>query len=400
MTRIVILILAISVLFLSCLEEHGTPENKLRKSISDFSDKTSMSYDLSYRLKYFDYLDTTNISAKTIFIKEKSDSLFGGYIWFSRKDSVMDYIKYYNLNSFYSIDNIKREVLQHSNPVKPIPYGFTNNFDGKLIKTYFFQTNDLNNFFQDSTYKTKVSEEDGSLKLSVFYPDEEQLVNQTKEIFFNHSGSSIKKIIFKAELDSLEEYNEWNLNNLKFDAYKPKDLEQKFRSITKDYQFKEYQPPSIESLKKEYAPLKNGQIAEDFKGDFLIETNSEFNLSNFSDEIIILDFWYRTCPPCIKSVPQLNNIYSKYKSKGVKLFGINNIDIDSFSRAQLIPFLQKEEIEYPIVLTDRSVSEKYNVKVYPTLYIINKEGEVEYSKLGYTENLEGEVDHILNKIMK
>jgi hypothetical protein len=84
----------------------------------------------------------------------------------------------------------------------------------------------------------------------------------------------------------------------------------------------------------------------------------------------------------------------------VKLFGINDIDTDSLSRALLIPFRQKENINYPIILADKSISEKYKIIGYSTLYILNKNGEIEYSKLGYSENLEKEVDSILNKILK
>ncbi len=131
----IVLTLVITLLFLSCKKEKITPENELKTVIANFSDKSSISYKLNYKIKYFDYPDTLNISAQAIIIKQESDSLFGGYIWFSRKDSIKDFIKYYDLNSFYLINNIKKEVLRY-NPKEPIPYGFTNNFDGS--KFYFY----------------------------------------------------------------------------------------------------------------------------------------------------------------------------------------------------------------------------------------------------------------------
>ncbi|NHN24057.1 TlpA family protein disulfide reductase [Flavobacterium jejuense] len=391
----IILVFVIFTLFTNCKEENITPEEELNKVLSNINNRTSISYDLDYRIKYFDYPDTTNISAKTIIVKEKSDSLFGGSIWYWRKDSISDYIKYYDLNSFYIINNITNRVIRY-NPKKPIPYGFTNNFDGKLLKTYFLQDKSLKKLLQDSIYKSKVSEERGLLKLSLVYPDEDEIVNQEKEIFFDKSLQTVKQIIFRAELDNLQEYNEWNLNNIDFNSYRAEDLEEKFRMITKDYVFTEYESP----LKEENSPLTKGEKVEGFIGEYLTKNKSEFDLAAFSDNTIILDFWYRTCPPCIKSIPQLNSIYSKYKSKGVKLFGLNDIDTDSISRKQLIPFLHKEDIKYPLVLIDKTISEKYKVRAYPTLYIINKNGEIEYSKLGFSENMEKEVDSILKKILK
>lgn len=391
----IILVFVISILVWSCKKENTTPEKELNKVISVINSKKAISYDVDYQIKYFDYSDTTKVSAKAIIIKEKSDSLFGGYIWYSRKDSLQDYIKYYDLNSFYIVHNRKKEVIRYD-PKKPIPYGFTNNFDGDLLEIYFLQYSTLKKLLQESIYKSKVSEKNNLLKLSLVYPDGDEVNNQEKEIFFDKSSNTVKQIIFRAELDNLQQYNEWNLKNINFDIYKVEDLEEKFRTITKDYEFKDYQPPSEE----ENSPLAKGQKIVDFKGEYLTGNKSEFDLSNFSGNIIILDFWFRTCPPCIKSIPQLNNIYLKYESKGVKFFGLNDIDTDSISRMQLVPFLQKEDIKYPLVLIDKTISENYKVKGYPTFYIINKNGEIEYSKLGYTENLEKEVDSILGKLMK
>jgi thiol-disulfide isomerase/thioredoxin len=387
-------ILILTLLTFNCKKEESNPEMELDKIISKFNSHSSISYDLSYRIKYFDYADTTNIFSKAIIIKEEKDSLFGGYIWFSRKDSINDYIKYYDLKSFYVINNITKVVTIY-NPEKPIPYGFKNNFDGKLLKTYFLKQSSLKTLVKDSTFKSKVINENSSLKLKILYPDEVEVVNQVKEIFFDKSSSAITKIIFKAELDNLQEYNEWNLKNINFNNVKAEDLELKFQTITKDYVFIDYQPTSTESN----LPLNIGQKAIEFKGNYLTKSNSEFNLSDFSNNVIILDFWFRTCPPCIKSIPQLNIIYEKYESKGLKLFGINNIDTDSISKDLLISLCKKENINYPIVLTDKSISEKYNVIGYPTFYIINKKGKIEYSKVGYSKNLIKEVDSILNNIL-
>ncbi|HTO14356.1 MAG TPA: TlpA disulfide reductase family protein [Edaphocola sp.] len=392
----IVLIVVVSVLFSSCKIENITPEIELNKVISNLNERTSISYDLDFRMKYLDYPDTTSNFAKTIIIKEKSDSLFGGYIWHSRKvDSLLDYIKYYDMNSFYIINNHNKEVI-HYDPKKPIAYGFTDNFDGDLINTYFLQDRNLKKLLHDSIYKAKVSEEDGLLKLSIAYPDGDEVVNRTREIFFDKSLNTVKQIIYRAEVDDLQEYMEWNLTDVIYDSYTAEDLEERFLTITKDYKFKEYQPPS----KEENLPLATGQKAVGFKGKYLTNDSSEFDLADFSDNIIILDFWYRTCPPCIKAIPQLNRIYSKYESKGLKLFGVNPIDTDSISQQLLISFHEKEDVKYPIVLIDRSISETYKVNGYPTLYIIDKKGKVAYSRLGYYEDTEREIDSVLSVIMK
>lgn len=381
--------------FFNCKNENITPEIKLNNIISNFLKKTSISYDLDFRIKYFDYPDTTNISAKTILIREESDTLFGGYIWFSKTDEFANYIKYYDLKSFYIINN-KTKVVTRYNPKNPIPYGFKANFDGRLLNTYFLKQNNLKKLFKDTTYKKSIIEQKNFLKIKLNYPDNKEISNMKRELFLDNSNSSIRKIVLTAELDNLSEFNEWNLKNINFDNYKPDDLVKKFNNITKDYTFKEFNP-IFEDKKK---PLQNGEKVSDFKGEFLLNNKKEFNLYEFSGNIIILDFWYKTCPPCIKSIPDLNKLYEKHKSKGVKLFGINDIDIDSLSKEQLITFSKMYNIKYPIVLVDNFISEKFKVIGYPTLYVINKKGEIVYSKLGYSKNLEKEIDSVLSAIIK
>lgn len=390
---ILFLILVISVFISSCQLKKITPEDELNTVISGFASKSSISYDLKLKIKYFDYPDTTSYVGKTIIIKKKSDTLFGGYIWLSRTSDTQDYIKYYDSKNFYIIFNKTKEVTVF-NISEPIPYGFKNNFDGRFVNTYFIKNNSLNKVIKDSTYKTKVTKINGNSQLKINYPDGEEVINQTHEITFDNSKNIIKKIIFKASIDSLHEYNEYNLTNIKFDNSTPEDLEKKFMKITKDYAFKDYIKPTKEE------PLEKGEKVVNFTGEYLSEDKKVFNLEDFSEQVVILDFWFKDCPPCIKSMPQLNNIYEKYNSKGVKLFGLNNIDTDSLSREQLFPFTQKENIKYPIVLIDGSISKTYKVIGYPTLYIIDKKGKIAYSKLGFTENLEKEVDSILNIILK
>ncbi|PQJ75003.1 TlpA family protein disulfide reductase [Polaribacter gangjinensis] len=389
----IISIFILTFLISNCKKENLSLENNLRNLIFNFSENTSISYSLDYKMKYFDYPDTINTKSSEIIIREKSDSLFGGYIWHHRKDSTTDYIKYYDLTSFYIIDNKTKKVTRF-NPKEPIPYGFTGNFDGDLLNTYFLKYNGLYKFIEDSIYNAKISKNKESLSLKVFHPDEVDVKNKWKEIYFDDTKNAINKIVFRAELDSLYQYNEWNLSAIKFNNYTAKDLADKFVLLTKNYEFTEYQSPS----KEENLPLLKGQKVTNFKGEFLNKNN--FVLSDFYDNIIILDFWYKNCPPCIKSIPQLNNIYKKYKSKNIKLFGINDVDVDSISRENLLPFIKNMKIMYPTIIVNQTVSNNFKVKGYPTFYIINKKGEVQYSKLGYSEFLEKEVDSVLKQLLK
>ena len=41
---------------------------------------------------------------------------------------------------------------------------------------------------------------------------------------------------------------------------------------------------------------------------------------------MIVEFWATWCPPCRESIPHLNEIYAKYKEKGLQVVGITDED--------------------------------------------------------------------------
>lgn len=390
-----LIILFCILILVSCSHEKDVNKNSVQKLTKKYEKSKSISYKIDYEIKFLDLDDTTKISANATLIKAANDSLFGGYFWLHVKDSVNNYIKYYNLNNFYIIDNNKREVVvvDMKKNTKFSNSGFT---DNELIRTYFLKTDRLKNLVNDTLNSVQYLSTKNGLEINVKLPDEKPIVNQFRSVSIDKSKQVINKIIFNVELDNLFQYSEWSMDSVEFNNTSVKDLEKKFKVITKNYSFKDFNLPTQE----ESAPKKLGVKAPNFKGSYFPNSSSEFELNNFKDKIIVLDFWYKNCQPCINSIPQINNIYKKYSEKGVQLFGLNEYDNNSKSKQKLLPFIKQYNMEYPIVFVDSSVTKEYKVHVYPTLYIIDKNGEIVFSKTGHSEQTEKEIDSVLSMLMK
>jgi len=68
-----------------------------------------------------------------------------------------------------------------------------------------------------------------------------------------------------------------------------------------------------------------GEKAPLFEGKYY-GTEKEFKLENYiGKNVIIVDFWYTHCPPCVKAMPALSKFYTEYKDKGLKIFGLNSV---------------------------------------------------------------------------
>ncbi len=131
--------------------------------------------------------------------------------------------------------------------------------------------------------------------------------------------------------------------------------------------------------------MKEGDPAPDFEGEFF-EDGKAFALSDYlGKNIIILDFWYMHCPPCVRAMPLLSELYDEHKDKGLRLLGLNSVDNKPGKMDRLKKFVAKRQISYDIVLTKPEVDRMYKVMGYPTMYLIDKEGKIAKVEVGFSE---------------
>lgn len=75
------------------------------------------------------------------------------------------------------------------------------------------------------------------------------------------------------------------------------------------------------------------------------------------DKAYIVEFWATWCGPCRVSIPHLNEIYEKYKEKGLVVIGQ---DVWERDESLVEPFVKKvgDKMTYRVAMDDKSASEK------------------------------------------
>lgn len=117
------------------------------------------------------------------------------------------------------------------------------------------------------------------------------------------------------------------------------------------------------------------------------------SLTQFKDSLVLLDFWYTTCAPCIQAIPMLERINEKFRGRGVVVLGVNCFDSEKTDPAG---FLRRRGATYPTLVHGEQIARLYNVSGYPTLYIIDGTGTIIHAKAGYGESVEEEITSMLN----
>ena len=111
--------------------------------------------------------------------------------------------------------------------------------------------------------------------------------------------------------------------------------------------------------------------------------DSEHKLSEYigQGKWVVLNIWGTRCPPCREEMPELVRFHDEHKNNDGIVVGIA-IDFPSYGYAikdEVIDFADDYLIDFPILLSDSSITEKIGLgrlEGLPTTYLFNPSGEV------------------------
>ena len=142
------------------------------------------------------------------------------------------------------------------------------------------------------------------------------------------------------------------------------------------------------------AITKGESAAPDFS---LVDSNGgNVKLSDYRGKVVIVDFWATWCPPCRKGIPDLIDIKKQYGDK-VAIIGIS---VDTDSKGEVVPFIQRMGINYPIVYYTPEVVQAYGgIDGIPTSFVVDKSGKIVDMHVGLVpkEDFTSVIDKLLNK---
>lgn len=127
---------------------------------------------------------------------------------------------------------------------------------------------------------------------------------------------------------------------------------------------------------------------EDLSGD-LVELNQEVG-----DGPILLSFWATWCKPCIEELDEYKKLYNDYKDKGFKMFAISTDDENTVAKVK--PLVKSKGYNFPVLLdTNGDAVRLYYAQSIPYSVILDKDGMIIYSHLGYMKGDEVKVKNIV-----
>jgi len=130
--------------------------------------------------------------------------------------------------------------------------------------------------------------------------------------------------------------------------------------------------------------------------DFTLQDMSgkKVSLSGLKGSVVLLDFWATWCPPCRESMPGLERLHKTYGSRGLTVLAIS---MDEGGWDHVKSFMDENRITFSVLQGTEDVSTKYQVRMIPAIYLVDKQGVIrkQYLGAGNEEALEQEIKALL-----
>ncbi len=121
------------------------------------------------------------------------------------------------------------------------------------------------------------------------------------------------------------------------------------------------------------------------------------------DKAYIVEFWATWCPPCRESIPHLNEIYNKYKDKGLVVIGQDCSEQDD---SKVAPFVKKmgDKMTYRVALDDKTENKRGKMAEtwmaaagqngIPTAFLVDKTAKIAW--IGHPMELK---DSVIDQVL-
>jgi len=102
--------------------------------------------------------------------------------------------------------------------------------------------------------------------------------------------------------------------------------------------------------------------------------NGAVKPEDMKGKVVIVDFYATWCGPCMAAIPHNNELFNKYKDKGLVIFGVCT---SSGGQDKMEKTAKSKGMQYPTARDPQLKSqEAWAVRYYPTYAVVDRKGVV------------------------
>ncbi len=121
-------------------------------------------------------------------------------------------------------------------------------------------------------------------------------------------------------------------------------------------------------------------------------------LKDLRGRVVLIDFWSVTCSPCWEGLKHLKTVQQRFAGKPVTVLSVH-VHAGPRSQRRARKAAAQLGLRFPVLLDTANISDKYTVRVLPTIVLIDAKGKVHKVWRGVTstDTMVGEIETLLKK---
>ncbi len=193
---------------------------------------------------------------------------------------------------------------------------------------------------------------------------------------------------YKSNADSkaAKRSNDWGLEGIEPEPRENSILDQ----AVGDIGYVKASPPSLETSPAYTPPTYSNQVSQAASANGIYRGGNAaprihaktfdgqtFDSSQHLGKVLLVDFWFRKCGPCIRALPQVDKLRQTYSKDQLSIVAVNHDQ----RKSTAVAFLKRNPHDWPQIY-DRelraSMVKAYGVKLFPTFVVIDQLGNIQY----------------------
>ena len=370
------------------LSSQPMPQYILDKCVDQRDNHVAYTAEVDLELKWFNAEDTLRSHADIEMVRSSDDSLFGAKIYIE-----LDTVAYgYDGKKLIHV-NKQNSTLEIADPVSHpglwIASTWVNNFVeyGFIGSNQWYRTVLSNPDIKTTAIDTMI----GQWPCVGFYfrmPDEGEFINQYAFVAIDTIEFLVRKRLTSVWFQDNQQYQSWTYLHPRFNQ-ETAISRLEGNHLSQYMLIGDSNPINTDSSRHsqyQYSLLEGKVLGRD----------QNLALKDVTADVIILDFWYSSCYPCIKSIPEVNKLHDRYKDKNVKVFGVNILDHEETSKARIEKYLHNNPMHYETIMADGDKFSAWVSEGYPTLLILDKDFHLIQQHTGFSEDMADSLSKVID----
>ena len=151
------------------------------------------------------------------------------------------------------------------------------------------------------------------------------------------------------------------------------------------------------AILKAFKPLESRYLKTGNKFPKIKTTDiygNKINTKSLLGKIIVINYWFINCGQCRAEIPFLNKIVDKFKNDSSIVF----ISIALDEEYQLKEFIKSNPFKYQIIDKGQFLTDKSQIKAFPTNVVVDKKGRVYYNSTGFSPSTPIWIEKSINEL--